>query len=58
MENKSHPITIYCSGELYRWVQQYAAQDDRSMSGWVVRKLELARAKAQALAPVETKASA
>ena len=45
MQTKSKPITIYCSAELYAWVQRYAAQDDRSMSAWIGRKLDQARQK-------------
>ena len=47
MQTKSRPITVYCSDELYAWIQRYAAQDDRSLSGWIVRKLEQAMLKTQ-----------
>lgn len=48
MQAKSRPITVYCSDELYAWIERYAAQDNRSMSNWIRRKLDQARAKALA----------
>ena len=57
MQTKSRPVTIYCSDELYAWIQRYAAQDSRSMSNWIARKLEQARAKTAppAAAPAEAR---
>jgi hypothetical protein len=43
MRPKPKPITVYCSEELRDWIARYAAQDNRSMSGWIGRKLEQAR---------------
>jgi hypothetical protein len=43
MHPKPKPITVYCSEELHSWIARYAAQDNRSMSGWICRKLEQAR---------------
>lgn len=43
MQLKTRPITVYCSEELYQWIERYAAADQRSMSGWISRKLDQAR---------------
>jgi thiaminase len=51
MQPKLRPITVYCSDELYAWIEHYASQDSRTMSSWIRRKLDQARVKTLSQVP-------